>query len=178
MKICISLVILVLFKALPSVADPSITAEVYGAEDRFPKIHSLNWLNRNFLDQQRTRVDDMARSQFGQQIRGNKTDLHTLQRLIDSNAITVGSDKIALQALGVVLGDVYAKEIKGLEWQVYEDELGKSHAVCLHKTKNCLFPITMLSRRLEAGVKPNVKDIYQKGLAEISPFLPKKPFSQ
>jgi len=177
MKLCTSLFILFFSKALTSFADSNIAVEVYGADNKFPKIHSLNWLNQNFLEQQRNRVDKMSRSLFGQQIRGNKTDLRTLQRLIDSDAISAGSEKIELQALGVVLGDIYTVETQGMEWRVYEDELGKSHAICLQDTKNCLFPVTMLSRRLEAGVKPNVNEVFQKGLDEISPFLPKKPFS-
>ena len=166
----------ILFVAAYGAADPNIAVEVYGADNQFPKITDLNWLNQNFLDQQRKRVDDMSRTHFGQQIRRNKSDLRTLQRLIDSGAVK-GSDKIELQALGVVLGDVFVAETKGLQWRVYEDELGKSHAVCLEGTKNCLFPITMLSRRLEAGVAPEVNDVYQKGLMDMSPFLPKKPYS-
>lgn len=153
-------------------ASPSVNAQ---AENDYPKILQLNWLNRQFLNQQRTLADDLVRINLGQRIHAEKSDLELLQRLIDAEVID-SDDKQSLQALGVVLGDVYTMERKELQWRVYEDELGKSHAVCVVGTKNCLFPITMLSRRIEAGLKPDVGEVYRKGLEELEPYLPKRPF--
>lgn len=150
-------------------------ARNHGAENEFPTVMQLNWLNRQFLDRQRTLADDLVRINLGQRIHTDKSDLELLQRLVDAEAID-SDDKQALQALGVVLGDIYTEERKELQWRVYEDDLGKSHAVCVVGTKNCLFPITMLSRRIEAGLQPDVVEVYQKGLEELKPYLPKRPF--
>lgn len=170
MKVFISIYVVVLaFTLLPV---PAADAQ---AEKDLPKILPLNWLNQQFLDRQRTLADDLVRINLGQRIHSQKSDLELLQRLIDTQTVT-SEDKQSLQALGVVLGDVYTLERKELQWRVYEDDLGKSHAVCVVDTQNCLFPITMLSRRIEAGLKPDVMKIYQKGWNELQPYLPKRPF--
>jgi len=146
------------------------------AKKNAPVISEPNWTNTTFLSNQRTLVDELARRHFGSQIRGDKSDLYILQRLIDNDAIA-RDDKASLQALGVVLGDVYTAEHKNLQWRIYEDELGRSHAICIKNSQHCLFPITMLSRRIEAGLNPNVERVYQKGFDSIKDFLPKLPFS-
>lgn len=144
-------------------------------EKTWPEISELSWTNTTFLSSQRSAVDELTRRHFGEPVRGDKSDLHNLQRLIDKDVIE-RDDKASLQALGVVLGDVYVSENKNLQWQVYEDELGRSHAVCIKNTQHCLFPITMLSRRIEAGLNPKVEQVYQKGLKSLADYLPKLPF--
>lgn len=158
-------------------ASPAVDAQAqrYGVEKELPQVLQLNWLNRQFLERQRTLADDLVRINLGQRIHTEKSDLELLQRLVDAEVIA-SDDKQSLQALGVVLGDIYTQERKELQWRVYEDDLGKSHAVCVINTTNCLFPITMLSRRVEAGLKPDVKVVYRKGLEELKPYLPKRPF--
>lgn len=139
------------------------------------KISDLNWVNNTFLSNQRNTIDELSRRHFGAQIRGDKSDLHTLQRLIDKQVIK-RDDSATLQALGVVLGDVYVSENKNLHWQLLEDELGPSHVVCIKNTQHCLFPVTMLSRRIEVGLNPKVEKVYQDGLDSIKDYLPKLPF--
>ena len=172
MKAFVSIYAVLFYFTFSILASPSVDAQ---AESDYPEVLQLNWLNRQFLDRQRTLADDLLRINLGQRIHTGKSDLELLQRLIDAEAID-SDDKQSLQALGVVLGDVYTTERKELEWRVYEDDLGKSHAVCIVGTKNCLFPITMLSRRIEAGLKPDVVEVYRKGLEELKPYLPKRPF--
>ncbi|VUD47890.1 hypothetical protein TDB9533_01120 [Thalassocella blandensis] len=149
----------------------------YGAEnEEFPKILDLNWLNEQFLIKQRKRVEEITRTHFGQSLKSGKNNFPLLQRIIDEQIIEA-DDTVSLQALGVVLGDIFVDSNKNFAWKVYEDDLGKSHAVCVEKTKQCLFPVTMLSKRIENKLKPTVKDVYQKGLDAMQPFLPKLPFS-
>lgn len=145
-------------------------------EDTLPRVDPMAWINDNYLAQQRTRIDEILRDNYARSFRGNASDIRLLQRLIDDQVIAK-TDTQSLQALGVILGDIYAKEVEGLAWGVYEDELGRSHAVCAVNTKECLFVTTMLSRRIEVGVKPDVKRVYEKGLKQIKPHLPKRPFS-
>lgn len=145
-------------------------------EKNSASVSELNWMNASFLSNQRALVDELTRRYFGTQIHGDKSDLHNLQRLLDKEVIA-RDDKTTLQAMGVVLGDVYVSEDKNLQWQVYEDELGRSHAVCIKNTQHCLFPITMISRRVEAGLNPKVDEIYQKGWNAIEDYLPKLPFA-
>lgn len=140
-----------------------------------PSVDELTWMDQNHLAQQRQFVDDLANSELGRPVRGNKSDLRLLQRIVDGGL--VGRNETQnLQALGAVLGDVYISEY-ALEWRAYEDEYGRSRAVCVPDTINCLFPITMLSRRISAGLQPDVEEVYNKGVQLIKPYLPKRPFA-
>jgi len=140
-----------------------------------PKIEDLSWASQQFMIEQRLIVDKLSRRHFGTPLRNNKTDLPTIQRIIDKEIIA-RNDKRSLQALGVVLGDVFVSEIKALEWKVLEDKVGRSHVVCVKDSSHCLFPITMLSRRIEVGLNPNAQKTYNKALNEIKAYLPKLPF--
>lgn len=146
------------------------------ANDPYPKIRLLNALNEQFLIGQRRSVESVMREGFGRSLaQAGAENISLLQRIIDNKLIDRG-DKKKLQALGVVLGDIFVSKHKNLLWYVYEDELGKTHAVCVKDSSNCLFPITMLSRRMEVGLKPSVERVLNKGMDEISEFLPKLPY--
>lgn len=140
-------------------------------------IRELNWMNHNYLDKQRKLADSSIRKAVGRQLNQNKGDIRLLQRAIDKGAFA-DADKETLQALGAALGDVFANEHKKINWRVYEDELGASHAICLDDTEHCLFPMTMLSRRMEAGLVPNVSTIFNTNLASLKQHLPYVPYSR
>ncbi len=141
----------------------------------YPKILALNWLNEQFLIKQRNRVEAVSRRHFGKSLEVGKRNIPILQRIVNEELIPK-EDKMELQALGVLLGDAFVEYDKTLAWQVYEDIDGKSHAVCITDTEHCLFPVTMLSRRIEAGATVNVQHIYEKGLDIIKPVLPKRAY--
>lgn len=151
-------------------------AQTPGEDVVWPRIQEFTWMDQNYLAKQKQFIDDMVGTEFGRPVRGDKSDLRLLQRIVNRGLI----EKTAaenLQALGAVLGDVYVHEFDVLEWRIYEDQKGRSRAVCILDTSNCLFPITMLSRRIEAGLTPDVEAIYDKGVEAITPYLPKTPFS-
>lgn len=134
----------------------------------------LSWMDNNHMKQQRTMIDDIARLELGAQLKGNLADLEILQRIIYRGLITK-DERIKLQAMGVVLGDVFVQEL-GLKWTVFEDKYGRTRATCIPNTEHCLFPVTMLSRRMEVGLLPNVNDIYQENAEGIKALLPKNPY--
>lgn len=138
-------------------------------------VSDFAWMDRNHMAQQVESIEKITRAKFGTPIRGNKSDLDTLQRIIDRNLIDQ-DDQLKLQALGAVLGNVMESEVEELEWKVYEDDLGRSRALCVEGTRQCLFPITMLSRRMEVGLKPNVERIYNDAMELVDPYLPKAPY--
>ncbi|SMF40411.1 protein of unknown function [Alteromonadaceae bacterium Bs31] len=141
-----------------------------------PEISPLNWLNENFLERQRKSVNNLTATHFGRRLLGDKRDIPLLQRIIDEGVIPTNKT-MDLQALGVVLGDIFVKENNNLSWVIYKDDLGPTQAVCVADTTNCLFPITMLSRRMEVGLKPSVERVYAANLDELKPFFPKTPYS-
>jgi hypothetical protein len=158
----------ILLVSYGSIAEDRLSA------DEYPKIEELRWVDNGFLERQRSLVNDITRLEFGSQLRGNKSDIVLLQRVLDKGLIKQ-AENVKLQALGVALGDTFVKEL-GLEWRVYRDEDGKSRAVCMPKSKNCLFPITMISKRARLGVIPKVQTLFDKGASYMKPFQPKLPY--
>ncbi|GAA6152926.1 DUF3806 domain-containing protein [Pseudoteredinibacter isoporae] len=144
------------------------------AQDEELSVKDLGWIDRSHIQKQIDSIDEISRRNFGGGLHGTKQDLKLMQRIIDRSLIK-RDDRLKLQALGAVLGQVLVNEEK-LEWQNYEDRLGKSRAVCVPKTQHCLFPITMLSRRMEVGLLPRVNDIYKNAIERIEAHMPKNPY--
>lgn len=140
------------------------------------QISELSWMDRNHMQQQADSIEKLVQTRFGSRLRGDKSDLGTLQRIVDQGIID-RNDKLRLQALGVILGNVMEAEVAQLEWKIYEDDKGRSRALCVRGTEECLFPVTMLSRRLEVGLSPDVNKIYTEALALIQPLLPEMPYT-
>ncbi|MDO3385773.1 DUF3806 domain-containing protein [Gilvimarinus sp. SDUM040013] len=140
-----------------------------------PIIRDLSWTDESFLNTQRKRITRIASEQIGVPIRGTSEDLATLQRIIDRELIS--QDDISMQqALGVVMGDAMLAAESQLRWKVYEDNRGNSRALCAASVNECLFPVTMLSRRMRVGLKPDVKKIYLDALYLIAEDLPQLPY--
>jgi len=165
-----------LLAALLSALLSALCLPAMAAEEKWPQITDLRWTEQRQQDSQRQWVDQLVREEFGEQIRQTPTDLETLQRIIYRGLIKP-DDGYHLQSLGVVLGDLFVKDL-GLEWKIYEDEKGRSRAACVPNTEQCLFPITMLSRRMEVGLVPDVKTIYNDARELMKPYLPKSPFDK
>lgn len=134
------------------------------------KVSELTWADRNDLARKQNIVESLGQRHFGQSLRHNLSDLELLQRLADRKVIKQ-QDLESLQALGAVLGNTLRDEL-GLEWKVYNDEVARSRALCVPDTEYCLFPLTMLSRRLEVGLPVDVRQIYDEAVAAIDPYLP------
>ena len=139
------------------------------------EIGKLSFLDNQYMEQQRSSLDDLARIHLGSQFSGNKDrDLALLQTLLDRKVVRADQKK-ELQAMGVIMGDLLAQELH-LHWVIYEDSVGRSRALRYRETDNYLFPMTMISRRREAGNLSSVSDIYQRAVELIKPQLPALPF--
>lgn len=149
-------------------------APAFAQETPLVSIEELRWVDTGYLQRQRALVDEMTRTEFGTPLRGDKRDLRLLQRIMDQGLVKQ-VDLVTQQALGVVLGDIYVKDL-GLKWVVYKDADGKSRATCLPDTHHCLFPITMISKRASLGAKPDIQTLYDHGVTLIQDHLPKLPY--
>lgn len=69
------------------------------------------------------------------------------------------SETIKLQSLGVAFGDALAQHL-GLVWVAVEDEYGCDPALKLEGTSILLFPLTMISKRVERGEAVDVYDMF------------------
>jgi len=116
------------------------------------------------LEIQRKTVDELARRHVGTPLSGgDPDDLRILQALLDQGVLD--PDQVyELQALGVVLGDVMAAQL-GFRWVVVQDEIGRSRALRFDDTDTLVFPVTMISKRVEGDVRFAVSELYAKAEA-------------
>ena len=95
----------------------------------------------------------------GQKMDGSMQDIYRLQAIIDSRLIPVEKTQ-ELQSLGIVFGKVFVNETPDYDWWVVEDEYGKDACVRYKETTLLIFPQTMLSKRIEDGVKVDVAELF------------------
>lgn len=139
-------------------------------------ITDLEWIDKNKMEKEIASINELIQKKLGSSLRKDLSDLKTLQRIIDANLVET-DDYDTQQAMGVVMGNVLLADFpQTLEWKVYRDKAGRSRAVCAKNTQECLFPVTMLSRRMEVGVNPNVRKIYDDAVASMASYLPQMPY--
>lgn len=96
--------------------------------------------------------------------------LTVLQRVLDQE-VFAPDQTYELQSLGVLFGDAFVQRY-GLIWVMCEDEYGRdpalSHDPTIAKATGdvSLFPLTMISKRVEDGEIPDVTILFE-GVGEI-----------
>ena len=144
------------------------------AQDKL-RIGELTNTDRLYMTQQRAGLDDLAARNLGRQFNGDKNhDLALLQALLDTGLVHADQTR-ELQAMGVIMGDLLAADL-GMHWVLYEDKMGRSRALRYQQSDNYLFPMTMISRRREAGNQTAVTAIYRKAYGIIASGKPALPF--
>ena len=112
------------------------------------------------IEKQRAFVHALARRlDLSPTFSGDVVDLQLLQKIVDAKALSV-DQTWELQCLGIILGDVFAKQF-GLRWVVVEDEYGRDPALRFLSTSNLVFPLTMISKRVEDGRPVDLHAIYE-----------------
>ena len=76
--------------------------------------------------------------------------------------------RYALQGMGVALGELLRRECS-LKWGLYRDRYGQSRALKSRHSQQALFPITMVSRRIEAGLEVDISALYQSAKQRLQP---------
>jgi hypothetical protein len=95
-----------------------------------------------------------------------------LLRALIERRIVEPADSYKLQSMGVVLGDAFVQELK-LEWVIVEDSQGRDPALRVPRTSILLFPLTMISKRIESGEAVDVFELFN-GVAERVESLKKE----
>lgn len=92
--------------------------------------------------------------------------LHLLDTILKSDWLQP-SETWKLQSLGITLGDAFVQRC-GFEWVAVEDEFGRDPALRLPGTTIILFPLTMISKRIERGETVNVYELIDGVVAKIA----------
>ena len=130
----------------------------------------LSPIDQQYFENQRYRVERLA-NKLGTGIKFEaKQDIGTLQNIIDRGVVS-SSDTSSLQALGVVFGDLLRMELD-MYWCVYTDDIGRTRALRYRETNVYLFPVTMISRRIQFGSNPDLRALFEKTVAETEKRLP------
>lgn len=141
-------------------------------------IEDLGWMDQNKMQQQEDKIKELVKSRLGANLTHSWNDIALLQRIIDQKLVRKDDDA-TLEAMGVILGNIMQADFPAhLKWKIYKDKQGRSKALCVVKTQECLFPITMLSRRMQLEVEVNVTSVYDNAINQIAFVLPKMPYGE
>ena len=133
-------------------------------------IEPLTAIDRQFMAEQRMRVEQLA-NRLGRGLTGvADRDLDTLQRILDERMVPA-EDTLTLQAMGVVFGDLLGDRLD-MDWVVYRDNKGRSRALRYRQMDVYLFPVTMISRRQEGGSERRLKPLFDDTVRDTRLLLP------
>ncbi len=95
---------------------------------------------------------------------GSIADIEILQATLDGQHLSA-EQTWELQCLGLAFGRVFLAEAADFDWAMVEDEYGRDPALRYRETDLLVFPLTMISKRVEDGEAPDLGDLFQ-GLLE------------
>ena len=106
---------------------------------------------------------------LGEDIDGSRNDLELIQRLLDQGVVEREAT-YTLQALGLAFGRAFLNEFPDYDWWMVEDEYGRDPAIRYKESSLLVFPMTMISKRVEDGEHVDVGELFDglaKQLAEL-----------
>ncbi len=90
--------------------------------------------------------------------------LGLLRAILEARLFTA-SHTYELQCLGVVLGDVFVQAC-GWQWRIVEDDLGRDPCIKVAGSSVVLYPLTMISKRVEHGHAVDVFALFDEIAAD------------
>lgn len=130
------------------------------------QIHTLNFLDKARLDMQRQAIEKYLGDENSKlNYRTAAGKLGTIRAILQAG-IFKQQQTYELQCLGVVLGDAFVEDL-GMEWIVVEDRYGRDLAMRRPGTSIILYPVTAISKRVEAGQAVNVFALYNALSAQV-----------
>jgi hypothetical protein len=104
-----------------------------------------------------------------EELDGTHQDLELIQRVLDQGLVEPEAT-YTLQAFGLAFGRVFLNEFPDYDWWMVEDEHGRDPAIRYKETSLLVFPMTMISKRIEDGDPFDVPELFDglaKQLAEL-----------
>jgi hypothetical protein len=100
---------------------------------------------------------------------GTRNDLLLIQRVLDQGVVEPEAT-YTLQAFGLAFGRAFLNEFPDYDWWMVEDEHGRDPAIRYKESSLLIFPMTMISKRVEDGEPFDVPELFDelaKQLAEL-----------
>jgi hypothetical protein len=100
---------------------------------------------------------------------GTQNDLALMQRVLDQGVVEPEAT-YTLQAFGLAFGRVFLNEFPDYDWWMVEDEHGRDPAIRYKESSLLIFPMTMISKRVEDGEPFDLAELFDglaKQLAEL-----------
>ena len=111
------------------------------------------------LDEARTWVKEHFTDSADEKYSSIDGKLRVLDTILRSKWVEP-AETVKLQSLGVAFGDAIAQALM-LEWVVVNDEYGRSPALNWPGTSLCIYPLTMISKRVEDGEEVDVYGLFE-----------------
>jgi hypothetical protein len=124
------------------------------------------------LEQQRKAIEKYLGDERSKQNYRTAAGKLGLLRALVEQRVFKPNQTYELQSMGIVLGDAFVQEF-GMEWVMVSDAYGRDPAVRVPKTSIIVFPLTMISKRVEKGEQVDVFDLFN-GVADHVEKLRKK----
>jgi hypothetical protein len=132
-------------------------------------VSALTAADEQRLDEQRAVVTRYLEGEGLKKYEAAAGKLGTLRALLAAKVFRA-DQTYELQSMGIVLGDVFVQDM-GFHWVVVADEHGRDPAIQYAETSVILFPLTMISKRVEAGENVDVFDLYNGVAARASELI-------
>jgi len=129
------------------------------------KITPLTEADQKRLQNQRAVVEALLADEDSEKYRRPAGKLGLIRAILQGDTFKA-NETYELQCLGIVLGDALVQEL-AMEWVMVEDLNGRDPAVRLPGTTIILFPLTMISKRVERGEKVDVFDLFNWCAAQV-----------
>jgi len=129
------------------------------------KITGLSAMDESRLSEQRAIVERYLDDGSKEKYKTAAGKLGTIRAILQADLFKP-DETHELQCLGVVLGDAFVQELN-MEWIMIEDEYGRDPAIRLPGTTIILFPLTMISKRIEKGEQVDVFDMFNGTAARL-----------
>lgn len=135
-------------------------------ENQTQRIEPLQEVDRQRLDECRRFVESLVDPASTPGVfESSAGKLKVLQAILDQG-VFAKDQTVELRSLGVVLGDVIASELM-MEWIIVIDEYGRDAAISTPSRKSILFPLTMISKRIERGESFDLFDFCNWTIAKV-----------
>lgn len=134
------------------------------------KVLNLTSQDQERLKQQRAVVEKyLSKEDLETKYKTPAGKLGTLRALLEANVFKK-SQTYELQSMGIVLGDAFVQEM-GFHWVIVEDEYGRDPAIKYKETSIILYPLTMISKRIENGETVDIFKMFNGTAAKVEELI-------